>query len=143
MWFRDGLRATLWRCRAIVFAAGWLVPPAKRDPWRSEQDRKFFHWCHFLVESGQLTPQKRLAIARACWATFPAAFWLRFDRDHFRRGWRRFWGSPVTFLGALAVIVLVLVLSTGIIKAARALISSPVPHPARTVLIYLDGNGIN
>ena len=143
MWFEDRLRATLWRCRAIVWSASWLVPPAKRDPWRSEQDRRFFHWCHFLAESGQLTPQNRLAIARACWATFPLAFWLRFDRDHFRAGSRRFWGSPITFLSALVLIVLSLVLSTGIIKAARALFSSPVPQPARTVLLYLDGDGIN
>ena len=143
MWFEDRLRATLWRCRAVVWTASWIVPRAKRDPWRYDEDRKFFHWCHFLAESGQFSPQNRLAIARACWATFPSAFWLRFDREHFRRGSRRFWGSPVTFLSALAVIVLVLVLSTGIIKAARAVFSSPVPQPTRTVLIYLDGNGIN
>src|SRR5215469_8074267 len=143
MRFQDHLRATLWRCRAIVWIASWLVPRAKRDPWRSEQDRKFFHWCHFLAESGQLNAQNRLAIARACWATFPAAFWLRFDRDHFRASWRRFRGSPTIFLSALAIIVLALVVSTGIIKAARALFSSPVPQPARTVLIDLDGKGIN
>src|SRR5215831_16991153 len=143
MWFRDRLRATLWRCQMIVWTASWLVPRAKRDHWRSEQDRKFFHWCHFLAESGQLTPANRLAIARACWATFPDAFWQRFDRERFYSGSRRFRGSPVAFLGALVVMVAALILSTGIIKAARAAFSSPVPHPARTVLISLDGNGIN
>jgi len=39
--------------------------------------------------------------------------------------------------------VAALILSTGIIKAARGAFASPVPHPDRTVLIYLDGNGIN
>ena len=143
MWFRDRLRATLWRCQAMIWTASWLVPRANREHWRCEQDRKFFHWCHFLAESGQLTAENRLTIARACWVTFPDAFWHRFDHQHFRAGWRRFWGSPVTFLGVLALIVLALVLSTGIIRAARAAFSAPVPHASRTVLIYLDGNGIN
>jgi hypothetical protein len=143
MWFQDRLRATLWQCRLIVRAASWLVPPAKRSPWRSERNRKFFHWCHFLAESGQLTPQKRLTIARACWAVFPEALWLRVDRQQFHARSRRFWGSPVTFLAALALIAVVLVLSSGIIKAARAAFAAPVPHATRTVLIYLDGKGIN
>jgi hypothetical protein len=127
----------------LIWLASWFVPPAGRAAWRAEQDSKFFHWCHFLAESGQLTPRNRLTIARACWATFPAAFWLRFDRDRFRVKSRKFWGSPLTFLGALALIVLALLLSTGIIKAARAAFSAPVPHASRTVLIYLDGSGIN
>jgi hypothetical protein len=143
MWFQNRLRATLWRCRAIVWTASWLVPRANRDPWRSEQNSKFFHWCHFLAESGQLTAENRLAIARACWATFADAFWQRFDRERFRAGSHRFWGSPVTFLGVLALIVLALVITTGVIKATRSAFSAPVPSPARTVLIYLDGNGIN
>ena len=120
MWFRDRLRATLWRCRLIVWTASWLVPRTGRATWRTEQDSRFFHWCHFLAESGQLTPHNRLAIARACWATFPDAFWKRFDRERFRARWHRFRGSPVTFLGALTLAVLVLVLSTGIINAVRA-----------------------
>ena len=138
MRFQDRLRATLWRCRAIVWIASWLVPRAKRDPWRSDEDRKFFHWCHFLAESGQLTPQNRLAIARACWATFPAAFWLRFDREHFRRGSRRFWGSPITFLSALAHVVLELVLTDGLVSAGRANRSSPVsaPESSKPLALY-------
>jgi hypothetical protein len=143
MWFQDRLRATLWQCQTVVWFAGWLVPRVKRAPWRAEQDRKFFHWCHFLAESGQLTPENRLAIARACWSTLPDAFWQRFDRERCHAGWQRFRGSPVTFVGALAVIASAFLLSTGITKAARAAFSSPVPQPTRTVLIYLDGNGIN
>jgi hypothetical protein len=143
MRFQDRLRATLWRCQTIVWIASWLVPRVSRATWRTEQNGKFFHWCHFLAESGQLTARNRLMIARACWATFPDALWRRFNREHFRADWRRFCGSPVTFLGVLALIVLALVLSTGIVKAARAAFSAPVPHPSRTVLIYLDGNGIN
>ena len=143
MWFQNRLRATLWRCQFLVWTASWLAPRDKRTHWRSEHDRKFYHWCHFLAESGQLTPQNRLTIARACWAVFPDAFWQRFDRERFWAGWRRFSGSPITFLGALTLIVVALVFGTGIIKAARAAFAAPVPHPSRTVLIYLDGNGIN
>jgi hypothetical protein len=143
MSFQNRLRATLWQCRAIVWIASFLAPPAQRAQWRSEQDRKFFHWCQFLAASGRLTSDNRLAIARACWGAFPEAFWLRSDREQFRARWRRLWRSPLTLLGLLAMVALALVLTTGIIKAARAAFSSPVPYPARTVLIYLDGNGIN
>jgi len=143
MWSQDRLGATLWQCRSIVWTASWLAPRVSRGQWRSEQDRKFFHWCHFLAESGQLTPRNRLTIARACWATLPDAFWQRFDRERFRAGWRRFWEAPTTCLGVLALIVLALILSTGIVKAARAAFAAPVPDASRTVLIYLDGNGIN
>jgi hypothetical protein len=120
-----------------------MVPRAKRAPWRAEQDRKFFHWCHFLAESGQLSPQNRLIIARACWAAFPDAFWQRFDRERFHAGSRHFWGAPLTFLATLVLIALVLVFTTGIIPATRRAFASPVPDASRSVLIYLDGNGIN
>src|SRR5215472_13508742 len=116
MWLGNRLRATLWQCRMLIWLASWFVPPAGRAAWRSEQDSKFFHWCHFLAESGQLTPGNRLIIARACWATFPDAFWKRFNRERFCAQWRRFWGSPLTFLNTLALIVLALALITGIIK---------------------------
>ncbi len=103
MWFPDRLRTTLWRCQSIVWIASWLVPRDQRAAWRSEHNRKFWHWCHFLSESGQLTPQNRLIIAQHCWATFPHAFWIRFDRERFYSRSRILLGSPLTFLGALAL----------------------------------------
>jgi MacB-like periplasmic core domain len=143
MWFPDRLRATIWRCRAIVWLASWLVPRANRAQWHSEQDRKFWHWCHFLAESGQLTPYNRLQIARHCWATFPDAFWQRFDRQQFPAKSRQFLGSPLTFLAGLALLITALVLASGIVPAARLAFSTPVPNPQKTVFITLDGSGIN
>lgn len=143
MWFPDRLRTTLWRCRAIVWTASWLVPRHQRAHWRSEQDQKFWHWCHFLSESGQLTARNRLIIARHCWATFPNAFWTRFERDRFNAQARRFFASPGTLLAAFALAIAVLVLGGGVVPATRAAFSSPVPHPAQVVLITLDGQGIN
>lgn len=143
MWFQDRLRATLWRCRSMVWIASWLVPRASRVHWRSEQNRRFWHWCHFLAESGQFTAQNRLLIARHCWALFPAAFWLRFDHERFQSRTQRISRSPVAFLAALAMVAFALVLGSGIISAARTAFSEPVPHASRVVLITLDGNGIN
>ena len=143
MWFQDRLRATLWRCQSMVWIAGWLVPHDRRAQWRSEQERKFWHWCHFLAESGQLTLYNRQVIARHCWALFPEAFWLRFEPTKFQSRWRRILGSPLTFLAVLASATLVLVLGSGVISAARAAFSAPVPHPSETVVIVLNGNGIN
>ncbi len=143
MWFPDRLRATIWRCRMIVWLASWLVPRANRVQWRSEQDRKFWHWCHFLAQSGQLTPYNRLQIARHCWATFPDAFWQRFDRQQFPSKSRRFLGSPLTLLAGLTLLIAGLILVSGIIPAAQTAFSAPVPHPNETVVISLDGSGIN
>ena len=143
MWFQDRLRATLWRSRSMVWTASWLVPRPSRAHWRSEQNRKFWHWCHFLAESGQLTAYNRVLIARHCWALFPGAFWLRFDHERFQSRSQRISRSSIAFLAALAMVAIALVLSSGIISAARTAFSAPVPHASRLVLITLDGNGIN
>jgi hypothetical protein len=143
MWFPDRLRTTLWLCQSMVWMASWLVPRNQRAPWRSEHSRKFWHWCHYLAESGNLTAQNRLIIARRCWAMFPVAFWTRFDRDRFHARWRIVAGSAATFLATLAVGLVALVFTSGFISAVRMAISSPVPHPTQVVLITLDGNGIN
>jgi len=143
MWFPDRLRTTLWRCQSMVWIASWLVPRNQRASWRSEQDRKFWHWCHFLAETGQLTSRNRLTVAQHCWATFPEAFWIRFDRERFYSQSRRLLASPVTLVAAFALALVALVLSSGFVVATRAAFSSPVPRPAQVVLITLDGNGIN
>ena len=130
MWFPDRLRATLWRCQSMVWIASWLVPRSERASWRSEQNRKFWHWCHFLSESGQLTAHNRLIIARHCWATVSRRILaaIRSRTVSIARS-RGFLGSPLTFLLALALVVSALVLGSGIIPAARTAFSSPVPHP--------------
>lgn len=140
---RDRVRTILWRCQSVVWIASWLVPRDQRSQWRAEHNRKFWHWCHFLAESGQLTPQNRLTVAQHCWATFPAAFWMRFERERLLSQARRLIASPTTFLAAFAAALAVLVLGSGFVPATRTAFSSPVPHPAQVVLVTLDGNGIN
>jgi hypothetical protein len=142
MRFPDRLRTTLWRCQSLVWIASWLVPRHDRADWRSEHNRKFLHWCHFLHESGNLDAQNRLLIARHCWAMFPNAFWKRFDRERFHSRSRTLFGSPATLLAAMTTALLILVLSSGFVPAARMAFSSPVPHPSQIVLITLDSIGI-
>jgi hypothetical protein len=127
----------------MVWLAAWLVPRAERALWRSNQQRRFWHWCHFLSESGQFTPQNRLAIARACWLLFPDAFWLRFDREKSSKRVRAFLGSPVGLIFGLLLLAALLVTSTGIVPAAKSAFSPPFAEADRVVLITLDGNGIN
>lgn len=138
-----GLRATLWHCQAAIWTAGLLLPSNRRESWRSEQNRKFWHWCLFLAESRQLSAQNRLLIARACWRLFPEAFWLRFDHERFESRRREALGSPGLPLAALTIFVAVLALSSGVISAGRLALHAPVPNPDRTVIITLDGNGMN
>jgi hypothetical protein len=127
----------------MIWIAACLVPRAARSQWRSDQQRKFWHWCHFLSESGQLTSNNRLLIAKACWELFPAAFWMRFEREQFLTRLHRIYGSPLAFLSGLLLAVLALGFGSGIIGSARAAYSPPVAHADRIVLITLDGNGIN
>jgi MacB-like periplasmic core domain len=143
VWYPDRLRATLWRCQIFVRVAAWLLPPNHRADWRSGQERRFWHWCHFLAESGQFTAQNRLLVARACWQLFPEAFWLRFERDRFRSGVRSLVGSPVVLLGALSVALTVLFFVSGIIPETRMAFSASVANADQIVVITLDGNGIN
>lgn len=143
MWFPDRFHATLWRCRAMVWLAAWLVPRAERAPWRSNQQGRFWHWCHFLAELGQLTPQNRLVIARACWRLFPDAFWLRFDREKSHARVRALIGSPTGLILGLLLFAAVLLTVSGIIPAARNAFSAPFAHADLVALITLDGNGIN
>ncbi len=143
MRFPDRLRTTLWQCQSIVWTASWLVPRLQRDEWRSEQDRKYWHWCHFLQESGQLTPHNLLTIARQCWATFPDAFWKRFDRESFLVKSRKLASSPLTFMAELAMVLAAFIAASGLIPAVRLAMSPPVPHPGQAVVVTLNGNGIN
>ncbi len=143
MSFSDRLRTTLWRCQAIVWISAWLVPRNQRAAWRSLQHRRFLHWCHFLSESGELTPQNRLLIARACWRLLPEAFWLRFDRDILHIKSRKLFGSPLALLLALSVALGLLTEVSGVILAVRASFSAPFPNADQIVTITLDGNGIN
>jgi hypothetical protein len=127
----------------MVWLASWLVPHAERVSWRSNEQRRFWHWCHFLTESGEFTPQNRLAIAHACWLLFPNALWLRFDREQSSKRARAFLGSPIGLIFGLLLLAAVLVSCTGIVPAARNAFSPPLAQADRIVLITLDGNGIN
>ena len=143
MRFPDRLSATLWSCRAIVWMASWLVPASGRSAWRSTQYSRFWHWCHFLAESGQLNAQNRLLLARTSWHLFPEALWTRHDRDQFYASGRRLMGSPVALLAALMLAGALLVFGSGAVGVVREFYSTPVPQPDRVVVITLDGKGIN
>lgn len=93
----------------------------------------------FLAETGSLNRRNKLELARFCWQTFPAAFWLRFDREPFLRGKDRLFGSPSFCLGVIAMAALLVVLMGGVIPAVRSIISSPIPDPDRVVVISLNG----
>jgi hypothetical protein len=137
------LQTTLWLCRALVWSAAWLAPRRKRSAWRSDRNRELFHWCLFLSESGQLTPENRFQIARRCWGLFPEAFWLRFPRERLFGASNRLLGSPWTLLLTLAAAVAALIATSGVVPAFRTAIAPPVPHAEQTVIISLAGSGIN
>jgi hypothetical protein len=139
MRFPDPPRRTFFVCRALIWLASWSAPATERSRWRESWTRQTWHWCHFLAESGQLNRTKKLELARFCWSAFPAAFWLRFDRDEFLRRRDHLLRSPSVCLGAVASLLLAIVLASGIVPVIRSFLSSPMPQPDRVCVIGLNG----
>ncbi len=79
------LKTLLWWSNLIVRLSSWLVPRPKRAAWRQERERKLWHWCHFLTESGRLTERTEMELLKHCWGLFAEAFWLRFNREEATR----------------------------------------------------------
>ncbi len=139
MRFPGPLQRTFAACQSIIWVAGWLAPASQRTQWRRTWTAQVWHWCHFLAESGRFNREKKLELARYCWSAFPDAFWHRFDRDQFFRRADRLRRSPGFCLVAVALALVVIVLSGGIIPAARSFLSSPIPRPDRVCVISLNG----
>src|SRR5208282_5623795 len=137
--FPGPMQRTLATCRSIIWLASWLAPAADRSRFRAGWTKQVWHWCLFLAESGSLNRKNKLELAKFCWSAFPAAFWLRYDREEFFRRWDRLRRSPSFCLGAIALAVVLVVLLGGIIPAARSFISSPIPDPDRVQVISLNG----
>jgi hypothetical protein len=74
------LSRVLWWCNLILRVASWVVPQRQRLEWRQEWEAEVWHWCHFLVESGRLSPLTEQELARHCWGAFADALWHRFNR---------------------------------------------------------------
>lgn len=139
MLFPDPEKRLFAVCRSIIWLASWLAPRGERTAWRAAATKHVWHWCLFLSETGRLNRGNKLELARFCWSAFPAALWLRFDRDEFLRRKDRLLGMPSICLGGIAVAALFVVLVGGVIPAVRSIVSSPIPDPDRVVVISLNG----
>src|ERR1700749_3272714 len=106
-------------CRAILWLASRLAPARQRAGWLRSWSSQVWHWCRFLEESGQLTRDKKLELARFCWSAFPDAFWRRYDRETFLERTARLRRSPSFCFGAIALALVVVTLAGGVIPAAR------------------------
>ncbi len=100
---------------------------------------QIWHWCHFLAESDQFTREKKLELARYCWSAFPDAFWHALITMPFVERIQRWRSSPRACLGAIAAVLVLVTLVSGIIPAARSYVSSAIPQPDRVCLINLNG----
>ncbi len=135
----DPLRRTIWGCRALVWLASWLVPRGPRREWRALRYGQLWHWCHFLAESGQLSREKKLELARYCWGLFFEAFWSRYEREGFLRRADQVRRSPASCLTAIVVLLVVMIWGGGFIPFARSLFSSAVSVPERVCIVSLNG----
>lgn len=125
--------------RSIIWMAGVIVPARERNSWRETATRQVWHWSQFLAETGQLTRENKLELARFCWNAFPAALWVRFDQQEFTQRRDRWFGSPSLLLSSIGIAVVILILVSGIIPQVRAFLSSPIPDPDHVSVISLNG----
>jgi hypothetical protein len=139
MRFPGPLQRTLFACRSVLWLASCIVPRGQRVRWRESWTSQVWHWCLFLAESGQLNRDKKLELARFCWSAFPAAFWVRFDRDQFFQRADSVERSPATCLGGIGLFLAVVILAGGIIPALWSFLSSPLSNPERFCVIGLNG----
>ena len=123
----------------MIWLAGWLAPAARRTRWREGWTRQVWHWSQFLAETGQLDRARKLELARFCWSAFPAAFWLRFEREPFLRRLDRLLRSPSACAGAIALVLAAVILISGIIPTLVSFVTSPIPQPERVCVINLEG----
>lgn len=126
-------------CRAILWLAGWLAPATQREQWRAARTKQVWHWCAFLAENGTLNRKNKAELARFCWSAFPAAFWLRFDRELFFRRADRLRRSPAFCLASIAAAVMVLILVGGVYHRMRSVLSSPISEADQVQVISLNG----
>lgn len=122
-----------------MWLAGWLVPRKHRLAWRADKNGQVWHWSHFLAESGQLSRQKKLELARYCWHLFSEAFWSRYEREGFLRRADEVRRAPATCLAVLVLLLVVIVWGSEFVPFARSLFSSAVSHPERVCIVSLDG----
>jgi len=132
-------RRTFLASRSLIWIAGLVVPAAQRKAWRASMTRQVWHWSQFLAETGQLNRRNKLELARFCWGAFPAAFWVRYDRERFQVEKERLVRSPGACLGGIAALVLLLTLTAGIIPALHSFLTSPIPDPKGVCVINLIG----
>ncbi len=134
------LKSLLWWSTAIVRLSSWIVPQQKRAAWREEQERKVWHWCHFLAESGRLSQNTELELLRYCWGLFVQALWLRFHREEASRLAGEIPRKPV-FTLAICLGLLALTLLGHPQRLFTSLYrSAPYADPDRLLTVALDEN---
>ena len=139
MGFPDPARRTFFSGRAVIWLASWIVPGRERLRWRESWTKQVWHWSQFLAESRQLNRERKLELARFCWSSFSAAFWLRFDREAFLSRQGRLQRSPKFCLTAIAFTLAFFAVLGGIVPVVRSFLSSSIPEPDRLCVISLDG----
>ncbi len=139
MGFADPQRVMFIVCRWLIWLASWIVPGTKRIEWRRSWTNQVWHWCQFLAESGRLNREKKLELALFCWSAFPAAFWLRFDRDETLRRADNLRRSPWSCLGVISALLIIVLLGGRVFSTVSSYLSSPIPQPNRLCVISLNG----
>lgn len=67
-------------CGVLLRGASILVPRSRRSEWLVRKRKEFWHWIHFLAESGRLNRESEREIVRHCWRQFGDALWCRLNR---------------------------------------------------------------
>jgi MacB-like periplasmic core domain len=137
------IRVLLWQCKFLLRAASLLVPKPQRAAWYQEWYGEVWHWLHFLAESGRLTGQTSMELARHCWGAFPDAAWHRFSQKKVVRAFEEVPRTARFCLGTAFGALLLLVLVTGLAPTIRAGFKAlPFQQPDRLAYLSMRGSFI-
>lgn len=129
-------------CRALIFAASFLVPRQGREAWKREWLGRIWHRWQFLRHAGGWNRTEQLRLFLTALSAIPDAAWQFLSQEEVRRRTSDFIRSPWTCLGLLLSVLLLAVCLTGGMPATRQVIREWLdPGSGRLVIMWLQPFG--
>ncbi len=110
-------------CHALVRVAARLVPRARREDWRQEWFAEIWHRWQFFYHAGAWNGREALRLVRNSMGAFADAAWYLVSQESIWNGLRDWARSPLTCLGGLATLLLILAVATSGFPATRQLLA--------------------
>jgi hypothetical protein len=119
--------------RWLLRVASWVVPRVSRAGWLERWDSELWYRELEARRAGRSDRAIRVRVANSAAAAFPDALWQRFDRERLTSGLR----SPQFCLGVLALLLVLITITTGGLERTRRIIAGP-EFSGRVITAYVQ-----